>query len=154
MKVKRYRLYGCLTMICAIGRAVSIGTSVANNKMPLSDDAMSSVYGGQCETGPCDWDMAQGCNTPTGNEFCNSRDVSPTSACTSPDFKQSCKRDQGQCSNGNEGNCTEPTPSCPTEVSEKKCIIVDDECRTGTTNPNPITCGTSYSTYQDCDTQQ
>ena len=46
MKTKGHRIFGCLLLICAVGLAVGICTSVANSKIPLSDNALSSIYGG------------------------------------------------------------------------------------------------------------
>lgn len=149
METKGYRFYGCLSLICAIGLAISLGTSVANSKMPLSDEAMSGVYGGSCGTGPCDAKTPQGCNTPTGNTLCNYRSVEPTSACTSPNFQQTCKRDQEQCGNRGEGSCTDGTASCPTQVAEKTCYIDGSDCKVGS-KVKDINCDTGSSTYATC----
>lgn len=150
MKTKGYKLYGCLLLVCAIGLAVSIATSLGNAKTPLSDEAMSNVFGG-CgggSTGPIKWTDESGCNTPTGTDHCDTRGVDPTTECTDWEYEQSCRRDESECENKGEGSCTDGTESCPTQVLKKECRITGDECYSPMGTGTRIDCDTTYSTYK------
>lgn len=133
MKVKRYRLHGCLLLICAIGLAVSIGTSVANSKIPLSDDAMSSVYGGEC--GPCDDMSTQGCH---GQSEYN---------CTDEDcggwYREGCRQDEKECKG------TSPSTSCTTLTVDCEGTWTQYEC-----NYYSLQCNKDEDYTKSCDVRQ
>jgi hypothetical protein len=102
MKAKGLKFYGCLLVVFAIGLAVSIGMSIGNAKTLLSDDAMSSVYGG---CGPCDNMYTQGC-IHTKESSCTDEDCDGW-------YREGCPEDRKECKNTQPGTqCTPTTKNC------------------------------------------
>lgn len=91
MKTKGHRC-GCLLLICAIGLGVGVVTSTGKSKMPLSEEAMGSVYGG---CGPCDTKDYDGCHPGTKN----CEDKPDTQAGCTGTYYTSCSQEQKECKN-------------------------------------------------------
>ena len=124
MKTKGFRFYVCILLICAIGLAVSIGTSVGNGKTPLSDDEMSSVYGG---CGPCDTKDYDGCLGPTTN----CEDKPDTEEGCRGTYRTTCKQEQKECKNTDGEPCDENhwDPCWDVRYTVYNCDLYLGECR-------------------------
>ena len=124
MKVQGYKIYGYLLLICAIGLSVSICSSVADSKIPLSNDEMSAIYGG--EWGPVGTKDYDGCSPPTTN--CEDK-PDTEQGCTGT-YSTSCKQEQKECANGDPDDpCEEISRACGYETYEKyKCVLRTGEC--------------------------
>ena len=119
MKTKGHRISGCFLLVCAIGLAVGICASVANSKIPLSDNAMSSVYGG---CGPCATKDNDGCRAPTIN--CETKDPNE---CTGT-YRTSCKQEQKECKVETPELCDDSfTKACFYKTFDTSCCEIDDD---------------------------
>ena len=105
MKTKGHRIFGCLLLICAVGLVASICTSVASSKTPLSDNALSSIYGG---CGVC-LPNGEGCDIER-NTKCSSR---PVDNCANGlTYRSSCRQEKKSCQGSDPSSCVGTSWTC------------------------------------------
>jgi len=138
MKTKRYRIYGCLLLICTIGLSMSIYVSFANGKMPLSDSEMINVHGGLCY--PCSDSGTEGC--PTGSRtLCGAREH--RYQCNG--YRTSCRQSEKKCQDKTTPGCTDKMKPCSDKDYNSWYCSWDSDtesCTKGKVNP-PRPCWSS-----------
>lgn len=130
MKIKGCKICGCLVLICAIGLAIAVCTSSAKNGVPLSENEMSSVYGG-CDT-HCDYTGSEACPYGSSQTCAERYDPNDASSCSGYEI-ESCRQKEKGCLNDGGASCygydNEP---CGGTYVKYRCKLVEDECKTET----------------------
>jgi len=136
METKGHRIFGCLLLICAVGLVASMCTSVASSKTPLSDNALSSIYGGCGDCLP----NGEGCQF-SANTNCGSRS---TSNCSGLEYRSSCRQTKKSCQGSEPSNCEPTSKTCgENNYYWETCEVKHP------TEGSPY-CGTRSSGYRPC----
>jgi len=128
MKTKGHRIFGCLLLICAVGITIGVCATAANSKMPLSDNAMGSVYGGD-GCGDCEWSETEGCSG-SSNQTCAGRYDGEYAETCSGKYRTSCKYNERNCLGNNQNWCDPTSIPCPDTYDVYDCVLVVDACVT------------------------
>jgi len=132
MKTKGHRIFGCLLLICAVGLVASICTSVASSKTPLSDNALSSIYGGCGDCLP----NGEGCPGPAGTECKDGSEFS----CNGTSWRQGCRQTKKSCQGTNPSSCEDTTEACDGTYEYYKCEWNDELNRCLTKSQTTYSC--------------